>query len=67
MDLAKGFKKGDLVVHIYTGNLGILLKVRPIDVLQLPSPGATHTIYDAYVVFNSEGPSWLPLEHIKKL
>jgi hypothetical protein len=65
MSMAKGFKVGELVRHIYSGDVGILLKLRPIDIVE--EPGNPHTIYDAYVYWNGDELRWVPLEHIKKI
>ena len=68
MGWLKEFKKGDLVRHVYNGEIGILLKIRPIDILTDAVGEDYHAgVYDGYVLFSIDTPTWVPLEHIKKI
>jgi hypothetical protein len=61
----KGLTYGDLVKHIYTRELGILLKTKLVDTVY--DPIATYPIYDAYVLFGTDEARWVPIEHIRKI
>ena len=65
MKLAKGYTCGDLVRHIYSGELGVVLNTRPVDMPY--DPLMPHEIFDAYVFFYGNRKTWVPLEHIKKI
>ena len=66
--MIKGFKKGDLVEHVFDGRIGILITIRPLDMLTDDVGNLYHTdIYDAYVILSKDGPTWVPLEHLKRL
>jgi hypothetical protein len=64
----KGFKKGDLIEHILDGRIGILITIRPLDILTDNVGNLYHVdVFDAYVILSKDGPTWVPLEHLKKL
>ena len=66
--MSMGFKLGDLVKNIYSGKVGILLKLRPLDRLSDAVGNEYYTkLFDAYVLVDRSMPSWVPLEHIKKI
>ncbi len=56
---------GDLVRHIYTGDIGVLLKVSMIDLVY--DPAGLYPVFDAYVMFVPAKRTWVPMEHLKKL
>jgi|7_EtaG_2_1085326.scaffolds.fasta_scaffold168671_2 hypothetical protein len=56
---------GDLVRHVYTGAVGVLLKTRMIDLVY--DPAGLYPVFDAYVLFVPAKRTWVPLEHLKKL
>ena len=56
---------GDLVRHIYTGDMGVLIKTRMVDLVY--DPLGLYPVFDAYVMFMPAKRTWVPMEHLKKL
>ena len=56
---------GDLVRHVYTGDMGVLLKTRMVDLVY--DPAGLYPVFDAYVLFATAKRTWVPLEHLQKL
>ena len=65
MTLASGYNTGDLVKHIYAGEVGILLETRLVDVVH--DPIAVYPVYDACVLWADQRRQWVPLELLRKL
>ena len=65
MAIEEGYENGDLVKHIYTSEIGILIKTRVVDTVY--DPVAIYPIYDAYVLFSVTESRWVPLEHVRKI